>query len=82
MGFGLCNVPATFARAISLVLNRDWKIVLALLDDVLVLGTSAETHLDNLCQVFIRFRQYGLKFKPRKGEFFRKKVKFLGRSIC
>ena len=48
---------------------------------MLVLVTSAETHLDNLRQVFERFRQYGLKFKPRKCEFFRQKVEFLGRSI-
>ena len=34
-----------------------------------------------LRQVFKRFRQYGLKFKPRNGEFFRQKVEFIGRSI-
>lgn len=67
MGFGLCNAPATFARAINLVLNRlNWKIALAFLDDVLILGSTAEKHLDNLRQVFERFRQYGLKFKPKK----------------
>ena len=53
MGFGLCNAPATFARAINLVLNRlNWKIALAFLDDVLILGSTAEKHLDNLRQVF------------------------------
>ena len=67
MWFSLCNAPATFARAINLVLNRlNWKIALAFLDDVLILGTTTETHLDNLRQVFERFRQYGLKFKPKK----------------
>ena len=59
MGFGLCNAPAAFTRAINLVLN---------------LGTSAETHLDNLRQVFKQIWQYGLKFKPRKCEFFWQKV--------
>ena len=82
MGFGLCNAPATVTRAINLVLNRlKWKIALAFLDDVLVLGTSAETHLNNLRQVFERFQQYGLKFKPRKCEIIRQKVEFLGRPI-
>ena len=67
MGFGLCNAPATFARAINLVLNSfNWKIALAFLDDVLILGSTAEKLLDNLRQVFERFRQHGLKFKPKK----------------
>ena len=49
MGFGFCNTPAMFKRAINLVLNRiNWKIALAFLEDVLILGTSAETHLKNL----------------------------------
>lgn len=48
MGFGLCNDPATFARAINLVLHRlNWKIALEFLDDILVLGATAEAHLDN-----------------------------------
>ena len=71
MGFGLCNAPATFSRAIALVLDRlNWKIALAFLDDILVLGTTPETHLVNLRQVFDRFREYGLRFKPRKCELF------------
>ena len=79
MEFGLCNAPATFERAINLVLNRlNWRMALAFLDDVLNLGSMAEKHLDNLRQVFERFRQYGLKFKPQKCEFFREKVEFLG----
>lgn len=82
MGFGLCNAPASFARAVNLVLSRlNWKIVLAFLDDVLILGESARVHLDNLRSVFERFRQYGLKFKPRKCEFFRQKVEFLGGQL-
>ena len=65
-----------------MALNKlNWKIALAFLDNVLILGTTAETHLDNLRQVFERFRQYGLKFKSKKYEFFLQKVKFLGRSV-
>ena len=80
MGFGLCN--ETFTRAINLVHNRlNWKIALAFLDDVIVLGTSAKTHFDNLRQVLERFRQYVLKFKPWKFECFLEKVEFLCHSI-
>ena len=69
MGFGLCNAPATFARAINLVLNRlIWKIALAFLGPCANLNYS-ETHLDNPRQVCERFRQYGLKIKPKKPEY-------------
>ena len=37
MGFGLCNVPATYARNVNLVLRGlNLKTVLAFLDDILV----------------------------------------------
>ena len=38
-------------------------------------------YVTNLHQVFERFRQYGLKFKPKMCEFFWQKVEFLGRSV-
>ena len=39
MSFGLCNSPATYSRALNLVLRGlTWKTVLTFLDDVCVLG--------------------------------------------
>ena len=82
MEFGLCNAPATFSRAINLVLHGlNWNIALAFLDDLLVLGRDPEDHLQNLREVFDRFREYGIKFKPTKSELFQKKVEFLGRQV-
>ena len=49
MAFGLCNAPATFQRAMQLVLQGlAWQEVLAYLDDVSVIGKSFEEHLRNL----------------------------------
>ena len=49
MAFGLCNSPATYARVVNLVLRGlNWKVVLAFLDDILVLGKNFEGHLANL----------------------------------
>lgn len=49
MGFGLCNAPATFSRAMNVVLRGlTWSIVLAFLDDALVLGSDFDDHLANL----------------------------------
>ena len=82
MGFGLTNSPATFSRVVSLVLRGlMWKTVLAFLDDILVMGKSFEEHLQNLEETLKRFRQYGLKLKPRKCILFQSEVEFLGRIV-
>ena len=79
MGFGLCNAPATFSRALQAVLHvLLWVDVLAYLDDVIVLGLNFEVHLTNLAKVFQRLRLHNLKLKPRKCVLFREEVKFLG----
>ena len=82
MGFGLCNAPATFQRAMQAVLQGlNWRVVLAYLDDVIVLGQRFDEHLDNLRAVFERFRANNLKLKPRKCELFRRQLKFLGWNV-
>lgn len=82
MGFMLCNGPATFQRAIQLVLQGlTWRQVLAYLDDVIVVGHSFKHHLDNLKEVLGRFRQYHLKLKARKCALFQTSVTFLGRVV-
>ena len=82
MPFGLCNAPSTFTRVMNLVLRGlHWKTVLAFLDDILVLGKNFEDHLQNLEDVFRRFRSYGLKLKAKKCDLFQKRVEFLGRVV-
>ena len=82
LAFGLCNAPSTFSRAMSLVLQgMSWKTVLAFLDDICILGKSKEDHLNNLGDVFRRFRKFGLKLKPKKCSLFCKEVEFLGRLV-
>lgn len=82
MAFWLCNSLATYARVINLVLRGlTWRVVLAFLDDILVLGKTNWAHFENLRVVFRRFREYGLKLKPKKYELFRQEVEFLGSVI-
>jgi hypothetical protein len=65
MGFGLCNAPATFQRAMQLVLRGlTWTQVLVYLDDIIVLGKSFENGLRNLRNLLYRFRDFNLKLKP------------------
>ena len=82
MTFGLCNSPSTFSRVINLVLRGlNWKTALAFLDDIVILGKNFQDHLENLVEALNRFRQYGLKLKPKKCTFCLKKVEFLGRIV-
>ena len=79
---GLCTAPATFQRAMSLVLRgMTWEQVIVYLDDIIVIGTDFSDTLAALRNVFIRFRQYNLKFKARKCRFFRREVEFLGKKV-
>ncbi len=49
MSFGLCNAPATYCRVMDLVLRGlQWNILLAFLDDILILGQTFKEHLNNL----------------------------------
>ena len=82
MGFGLCNAPATFQRAMNLVLRGlTWTRVLVYLDDIIILGTTFREHLDNLREVFNRMQQYNLKLKPKKCKLLHTEVEFLGRTV-
>ena len=82
MAFGLCGAPATYTRVVNLILRGlNWNVVLAFLDDILVLGKNFEDHLSNLRKVLVRFREYKLKLKPSKCELFQQQVEFLGRVV-
>lgn len=53
MAFGLCNAPATFQRAMGLVLRgMDWEELLVYLDDIIVLGKTFSESLENLRKAF------------------------------
>jgi len=49
MGFGLCNVAATFTRLMTPVLGPFiHQIVIAYLDDICIYSKSPEEHLDHI----------------------------------
>ncbi|XP_060568984.1 uncharacterized protein LOC132727472 [Ruditapes philippinarum] len=82
MPFGLSNAPATFERLIELVLRgMQWKKCLCYLDDIIVFGPDFESTLENLKQVFVRFRAANLKLKPKKCHLFKKQVHYLGHIV-
>ena len=82
LAMGLCCAPATFQRAMQLVLRGlTWEEVIVYLDDIIVLGTDFQDIIGALRKIFIRFRTHNLKFKPRKCQFFKSQVEFLGKLV-
>ena len=62
MPFGLCNAPATFQRLMNSVLaGLQWTSCLVYIDDIIVVGSSFEEHLNNLRQVLEQLKQANLK---------------------
>ena len=80
MPFGSSNSPATFQRAMHIVLNGlIWERVIVYLDDINVMGATVEEKLDHLEVVLQRLQEFGLKLKPRKCALFLSEARFLGR---
>jgi hypothetical protein len=80
--FGLKNATAIFMRAMAKVLYGLEEGVLAYVDDVLIYtkGTFNE-HLEMVRKVLGRMREFNLKLSPKKCEFARKQITFLGHCI-
>lgn len=82
MPFGLCNAPATFERLMEKVLaGLVWEIAVLYIDDIVVIGSTVDEHLDRLEMVFDRIRKAGMKLKPSKCDLLKKKVEFLGHIV-
>ena len=79
MPFGVTNAPATFKRLKDDCLgelNMNWCIVY--LDDIIILSQDASSHIERLEAVFQILAKAGLKLKPSKCDFFKKRIKYLG----
>ena len=82
MPFGLCNAPSTFERAMELIMKGlQWKTLILYLDDIIVMGSSFDEHLDRLDEVLTRLTDAGLKLKPSKCHLFRSEVAYLGHVV-
>ena len=82
MPFGLTNAPATFQRLMESCfsdLHLNWCIIY--LDDVIVFSKTPEEHIARLEAVFKKISDAGLKLKPSKCEFFKKRIHYLGHIV-
>ena len=82
MPFGLNNAPATFQRLMESCLEElhlNWCIIY--LDDIIVFSKTPKEHIERLRGVFNKLVQAGLKLKPKKCEFFKSKISYLGHVV-
>ena len=67
LGFRLCNALVTFQHLMQNILgDLNLMYCMIYLDDVIIFGHMGEEHLEHLCMVFERFREFNLKLKPSK----------------
>lgn len=82
MPFGLCGAPATFQRAMNILLrSENWEKCLIYLDDILIFGKSFKEHLERTNLIFTKLLQAGIKLAPAKCELFKEKLLYLGHII-
>jgi Reverse transcriptase (RNA-dependent DNA polymerase) len=66
MPFGLCNAPATFQRALDMILAKvKWNYALIYLDDVIIYSRTVEEHMTHLDEVLGLLRSAGASLKLR-----------------
>jgi hypothetical protein len=79
---GLSSASNSFELLMDKVLcGLTFKSCLCYLDDVLVCSETFDGHLQDLENVFSRFRNAGLKLNPQKCCFAKSSCKFLGHHI-
>ena len=82
MLFGLCNAPVTFQCLMQNTLGElNLTYCVIYLDYVIIFGHTEEEHLEHLCVVFERFREFNLKLKPSKCSFFQSEIVYLAHHI-
>jgi len=70
MPFGLQSAPATFQRALDSVIGPDMEPhAFTYLDDIIVIGTTLEKHLQNIREVFKRLYKVNLRLNREKCSF-------------
>ena len=82
MPFGLRNSPATFQRALDIILSGvRWQTCMIYFDDAIVFSKESETHLRHVDEVLRLLRRTGVTLKLWKCSFFQPKVHYLGHFI-
>ena len=69
-----------FQRVMDMIL-QGIDGVICYIDDILVAGSTDEQHLERLEEVLKRLKEYGLRVKRNKCDFFQRQVEYLGHQV-
>jgi len=82
MPFGLTNAPATFQRALDIILSGvKCQSCLVYLDEVIIYSKTQEEHVQHLDDILGLLRAARVTLKLPKCRFFRATVEYLGHEI-
>ena len=82
MLFGLSNAGSSFCHLMEQYLGDQQFVTLLLyLDDICIFAPTIDDMFDQIELVFDRLKQYNLKIKPKKCQFFDTSVLFLGHIL-
>src|ERR1700734_2772882 len=83
MFFGMCNSPATFQAMMDHTFADmiEEGILIVYMDDILIFSKDESTLEDNTKRVLERLRKHDLFLKPKKCEFSKTKIEYLGMVI-
>jgi len=76
--FGLVNAPASFQRALDIILSGlRWRTCLVYLDDVIVFSGTVDDHVRHLREVLLRLEKAVVSLKPSKRHLFQEEIEYL-----
>ena len=82
MLFGLSNAGSSFCHLMEQCLgDQQFVTLLLFLNDICIFAPTINDMLDQIELVFDRLKQYNLKIKPKKCQFFDTSVLFLGHIL-
>jgi hypothetical protein len=82
LGFGLCNGPATYCRLVERILQGiPTTVTVGFLDDGVIHSRGLDAHIQNLTTTLSDYAKAGLKLSPKKCNFFRAEITFLGHTL-
>lgn len=82
MPFGLKNAPATFWRALDVILNGFmWQIFLVYIDNVIIKSHTAEQHIHNVKTILIVLGVNGILLKLAECVLFTGTVRYPGHIL-
>jgi len=78
----LTNAPATFQRALDIILSGlKWQICVIFLDDVIMFSEKAEQHVKDVTTVLHHLREAGVILNLEKCTWFPDDVEYLGHIV-